>query len=719
MAQVELVSAPGVPEAIIDLRGLRDALERAGFSVAPHAEGERAASPENCIRVVACDLEQAEQILERYRQGAEPIVLVQAASHPRAGGREGRAHATVAGALVTFCVWGAAARDDLAARYPGARIFVTGLPADRPGLAAALPHASPPRVDHDATVGLVSGGLDDALDARLRTLGIRTVRLDPAHPVAKPGSRENRPAMIVAASAAEAHTWTVPAGIPLVVLDPPGERRRMPVIQHHLLASADDLGQAEELVVAALATGEFWGNSAGELLERHLAGSGGLDGVVAAVRSAAAGGPPIPPVQPPAPPLVVAGANFGRDVGLAIPVMTLASALAASGRGTVRYVDTRAFGTLAQYRKWTSPNETLVVNGLESLSSAPALRRLVTERLERGDSVFVYVHLTEAGLDRERKRRAGELEAALRVLRRCTVLCVSEYQASLFRGLGAADTVVVYNTSPSLAATVPRPAQTAPRADPGGPRIVMAGTLQERKGVDLFSRVADLAAERHPDWRFEWAGAARGPLPADLRRSERVTWHGRLDRDRLEALLGSSDVFFLSSRDDPMPLAAVEAIGLGLRVVSYRRVGIFEILDGLDGFASFAEYDPEHALAALEAALASTPDPAVWQSVRTRFTPESFTERFLAAVTAQDPAPSTGRATAAPPLRAAAPPPYPVPVGGLADEGLPVVWRAVLRRRARRHAGDRAAERRERLRSGLRRMLRSLARRLPRRAAQR
>jgi hypothetical protein len=225
----------------------------------------------------------------------------------------------------------------------------------------------------------------------------------------------------------------------------------------------------------------------------------------------------------------------------------------------------------------------------------------------------------------------------------------------------------------------------------------MVGTVQERKGVDLFSRVADLAADRHPDWRFEWAGAAPGPLPPEVHRSDRVAWLGRLERDRITELLAASDVFFLSSRDDPMPLAALEAIGAGLRVVSSERVGAFELLSGAQGYTAFAEPTPEAALRAIESALTTVPDPERWREVRARFTVEAFAERMRGAL-------GIGSTADTPPapLPHAVPPAFPLPAEALLDPSLSPALRAVLRRAAERHAVDRAARLRlaERLLTG-------------------
>ncbi|MFC0682057.1 glycosyltransferase family 4 protein [Lysobacter korlensis] len=696
MADVELIVQPGLPEWGVDIPALREALARAGVRMSGQASDR---DPARAAKVVVGDLEGVDDLLVRHG-GSRPLVLLQGDHFPHlrprlnpAAGWQERA------AGVVFCVWGAAARDELAARFPDARIIVTGLPRADPDLIKRMPHASPPPVERSGGVLLLTAP-GAPLDPSLRALAERLGPLfgDSARvgvPADLLGAGGAPPAVAVASSAA-GYVPALRAGVPLIVLDRPGAPRRLPVLKHHLVAHADDVDRAEELVAATLATGRFQGNSAGDLVERFVARADGVDDAVRAISAAASGvGSTIwaagEAAQTPAVTgrwgarIAVIGANFGRDVGLAIPVMTLAESLTASGRTTVRYLDARAFTTERQYREWIQPDDTLLVNGLETLTTAPALRRFVQGRLDAGARAFVYIHLTEAGLERERSRRPGELDAALRLLRRCTVLCVSAYQERLFRGLGVHRTRVVYNTSPTLAGTA-EASPPAARPVPDAPTIVMVGTVQERKGVDLFSRVADLAAEQHPEWRFAWAGAPTGPLPPGVLQSDRVAWLGRLDRDRIDDLLRTADAFFLSSRDDPMPLAVVEAIGAGLRVVSFDRVGASEILADADGYAAFAEYTPAAALRAIESALAAVPDRERWREARSRFTVDAFEERMRKALEVE-PAGSAGPS----PLAEAVPPAFPVPVETLADPALPPALGSVLRRAAGRHTVDRTA----------------------------
>ncbi len=69
-----------------------------------------------------------------------------------------------------------------------------------------------------------------------------------------------------------------------------------------------------------------------------------------------------------------------------------------------------------------------------------------------------------------------------------------------------------------------------------------------------------------------------------------------------------ADLFFLSSIDDPLPLACLEAMALGKRCVVYRKTGISEMLSGIRGCAVYDEYSIDAAMAALQHAFAEEPD---------------------------------------------------------------------------------------------------------------
>lgn len=111
-----------------------------------------------------------------------------------------------------------------------------------------------------------------------------------------------------------------------------------------------------------------------------------------------------------------------------------------------------------------------------------------------------------------------------------------------------------------------------------GPVVVGAcGSVEHRKGVDLWMAVARTCRERLGDAVvFRWVGG--GVLPADGDPPEGVELAGEVpDPGRHMAAF---DVMTLPSRDDPFPLVVVEAMLLGKPVVAFDVGGVAEQLGG-------------------------------------------------------------------------------------------------------------------------------------------
>ncbi|MBV8752193.1 MAG: glycosyltransferase [Hyphomicrobiales bacterium] len=144
-------------------------------------------------------------------------------------------------------------------------------------------------------------------------------------------------------------------------------------------------------------------------------------------------------------------------------------------------------------------------------------------------------------------------------------------------------------------AAASRPANLARTFRPAGAEnalvVLGCGTVHIRKGVDLFlSCAAAVAAMRPPrPVRFVWVGGGYDPendvdyscyLADQIARSgleATVAFTGEIaDVDAAYAL---SDVFFLSSRLDPLPNSAIDAAMHGLPVICFDRTsGIADIL---------------------------------------------------------------------------------------------------------------------------------------------
>jgi glycosyltransferase involved in cell wall biosynthesis len=236
-------------------------------------------------------------------------------------------------------------------------------------------------------------------------------------------------------------------------------------------------------------------------------------------------------------------------------------------------------------------SQRIVVNGMAALGRWRILAGLALRR-----DVVIYLHDTVYMLDALRREKPWVYRCLARLLRRRTVLCVSEKMAELYRErFGARNTVVVYEVTEL---------EPMPVLDPARKHVVMTGSLNRRKGYPLFVQTAELAVERGLPWTFHWIG---GLGEADLAPvSAAINWWGW--RDSPTPIVKQADVFFLTSMDDPQPLACLEALALGKRAVVYERTGSAEIVAELPGCRVFNSYDAHNALAAIEAALDEEPE---------------------------------------------------------------------------------------------------------------
>lgn len=243
-------------------------------------------------------------------------------------------------------------------------------------------------------------------------------------------------------------------------------------------------------------------------------------------------------------------------------------------------------------------------------------------------NVWVYLHETEWVFDTHKKDDPARFARTLEYLRQCRILCVSKKQAEFLKErYDIAQSKVIYNNTP-----VPSLKKAVNQPSDGRIRIGMVGSNQARKGVSIFSRLADHAADSGRDWEFVWIGH-NGKLLSDLYYSDKVQWVGRKWGRDLAEEMGQLDVFFLASEDDPFPLVCLEALALGKRVVAYEKTGTVEVISSLKGCAVYSDYDVESAYSALNKALQDTPNVDELQRVGQEYSSvERFAERLHAAV---------------------------------------------------------------------------------------
>lgn len=290
--------------------------------------------------------------------------------------------------------------------------------------------------------------------------------------------------------------------------------------------------------------------------------------------------------------LVVIGDDFFSEGGAWRSVYRYFRRAEAAGKA-VLLVDLRKRNTCRSMMASFLFSPRLLVNGLGLFQRWSG----ILPGLMRRD-MLIYLHDTAYMVDGFARQHPWKFYFFRRILRRNIILCVSEQMQDYYRKeFGVTRSHVVRE-----AVALPAP----PEFDPNVRNIVMVGSLDERKGVKLFSEVAAAAAAKRLPWKFHWIGGlasqSLGALSSDVR------WWGWQDTP-LE-FTGRADVFFLSSMDDPLPLACLEAMMLGRRCVVYRQTGIAEMIEDIRGCAVFENYSATDAMRALEKVLAETPDSA-------------------------------------------------------------------------------------------------------------
>jgi glycosyltransferase involved in cell wall biosynthesis len=119
----------------------------------------------------------------------------------------------------------------------------------------------------------------------------------------------------------------------------------------------------------------------------------------------------------------------------------------------------------------------------------------------------------------------------------------------------------------------------------GDNMVLGVGYADLRKGFDLFLQVWNLVRQTSPSVHFCWAGgidpALLEWLGPEIKQAE-ATGHFHLAgfRSDMQALYSASSVYALTSREDPFPTVALEALSVGVPVVAFEESG------GIPGFLS-------------------------------------------------------------------------------------------------------------------------------------
>ncbi|UCD75413.1 MAG: glycosyltransferase family 4 protein [Phycisphaerales bacterium] len=176
-----------------------------------------------------------------------------------------------------------------------------------------------------------------------------------------------------------------------------------------------------------------------------------------------------------------------------------------------------------------------------------------------------------------------------------------EWERSALReadGVAAASRLLLERLPPARASAVlPYPIEPLPIAPPvDSERIVVAGTIQPRKGIDTWVRSLNSVFSRRPRAEAVLIGPDTPTSPDGTsmiehvfellapKHGDRLKWIGPASYDELIEEIDRSAVVVVPSVFDTFSLMAADALGRGRPVVVSSRVGIREHVEGLDTF---------------------------------------------------------------------------------------------------------------------------------------
>lgn len=163
-----------------------------------------------------------------------------------------------------------------------------------------------------------------------------------------------------------------------------------------------------------------------------------------------------------------------------------------------------------------------------------------------------------------------EYRRILKSARKSTVYTNGSHLSEKLHKQGVNATPVVSSTitKEDLALEPLRPLSNKPLT------IIYVGYLRYAKGIDTLIKVIKRLDERHFNYQFRVVGdgdmySTLQQLIGDLKLDDHIYLHGHVDnRDKLLALLRSSDLFFFPSLSEGSPRVVIEAMSQGCPVLS-------------------------------------------------------------------------------------------------------------------------------------------------------
>ncbi|MBD9541580.1 glycosyltransferase family 4 protein [Ensifer sp. ENS04] len=326
--------------------------------------------------------------------------------------------------------------------------------------------------------------------------------------------------------------------------------------------------------------------------------------------------------------LLVIGGSFGNHIGVGKPIKVFVEYLRGLDLEIEFHLATN--GDRENLLRKVASSSLVLINSFDVVRALKEadLQDVVALCKMRSVPIVFYCHETQFVFRRLLEDIGGKVDGFVNnVLPSAHALAVSDRQADWLGSLGAKSVRTVYNSIGPKFVPIERKASLGDK-----PLILMVGTQQRRKGVELFSHVADLAKDRGLDWRFVWLGAYTKGAEGCYK-SCAVEWMGYVSAEEVRHWLAKTAVFFLSSIDDPLPLGVGEALMSGIPSVVYAETGFSDFITLHNAGEVFNIYEPHVALDKLKAVLTRAESYAIDANlVRDIVGVDSFGKRMLVAL---------------------------------------------------------------------------------------
>ncbi|MCZ4088858.1 hypothetical protein [Sinorhizobium psoraleae] len=230
--------------------------------------------------------------------------------------------------------------------------------------------------------------------------------------------------------------------------------------------------------------------------------------------------------------ILVIGGSFGNHIGVGKPIKVFVEYLRGLDLEIEFHLATN--GDRENLLRKVSEASLVLINSFD------VVRALKERDLDdayrvcemRGTPVVFYCHETLFVYRRLVAEIGGKIDAFVKkILPNSHVLAVSDRQADWLGAMGCRSVRTVYNSIGSQFVPVQQNVDKTAQ-----PLILMVGTQQRRKGVELFSHVADLSKRKGLGWRFVWLGAYTKGADACYR-SDHVEWVGHVSAEEVRQWL--------------------------------------------------------------------------------------------------------------------------------------------------------------------------------------